>query len=128
MCTIFLSLLCSLNPSTLQVLALIREVVELENGKEHLKVNLLKAEDEVICTRRKYSLISSATLILTKHCTQVNLLFEANGVLDEENKRLLRQLQREKHTPGSGGKQSSNDSTKVSHISGECVCFNAHGN
>lgn len=89
-CKRLLNMWSSLNPSTQKVLALISEVMNLEKDKEHLKVNLHKAEDEV------------------------NVLFEANSVLDEENKRLLRQLRREKHPPpqGSGGKHSGSDSTK----------------
>ncbi|WMV26951.1 hypothetical protein MTR67_020336 [Solanum verrucosum] len=72
-----------LRPSTQKVIALVAEVNTLQKDKEHLRINLHKAEDEV------------------------NILFEQNNVLDEANKRLIRLYQKEKHTPGSGGKPSS---------------------
>lgn len=72
-----------LRPSTQKVLALVAEVNTLQKDKEYLRINLHKAEDEV------------------------NVLFEQNNVLDEANKRLIRLYQKEKHTPGSGGKPSS---------------------
>lgn len=72
-----------LRPSTQKVIALVAEVNTLQKDKEHLRVNLHKAEDEV------------------------NVLFEQNNVLDVTNKRLIRLYQKEKLTPGSGGKPSS---------------------
>ncbi|XP_059279697.1 uncharacterized protein LOC132033676 [Lycium ferocissimum] len=77
-----------LKPSTQKVIALVAEVNTLQKDKEHLRINLHKAEDEV------------------------NVLFEQNNVLDEANKRLIRLYQKEKNTPGSGGKPSSG---KCSH-------------
>ncbi|CAN4092408.1 unnamed protein product [Withania somnifera] len=72
-----------LRPSTQRVIALVAEVNTLQKDKEHLRVNLHKAEDEV------------------------NVLFEQNNILDVTNKRLIRLYQKEKLTPGSGGKPSS---------------------
>lgn len=46
---------------------------------------------------------------------QVNALFEENNVLNEENKRLMRQYYREKHNSGSSGGSASG---KVSNLSG----------
>ena len=40
-------MLCRLRPSTQKVLSLAAEVKTLEEDKEHLRVNLSKAEDEV---------------------------------------------------------------------------------
>ncbi|CAI9116229.1 OLC1v1017325C1 [Oldenlandia corymbosa var. corymbosa] len=77
-----------LSPVAQKVLALMAEFKSLENDKDHLRVNLNTAEDEV------------------------NVLFEQNKILDEENKKLMRQLHREKHMSGSGGKHSASSSTK----------------
>ncbi|KAF3677511.1 putative myosin heavy chain-like isoform X2 [Capsicum annuum] len=77
-----------LRPSTQQVISLVAEVNTLQKDKEHLRINLHKAEDEV------------------------NVLFEQNNVLEEANKRLIRLYQKEKHTPGSGGKPSSGKGNK----------------
>jgi hypothetical protein len=41
------------------------------------------------------------------------LLFEENNILDEENKRLLRQYQKERSHHGSGGKHTGTASAKV---------------
>ncbi|XP_015071970.1 uncharacterized protein LOC107016011 isoform X2 [Solanum pennellii] len=77
-----------LRPSTQKVIALVAEVNTLQKDKDHLRTNLHKAEDEV------------------------NVLFDQNNVLDEANKRLIRLYQKEKHTPGSGGKPSSGKGNK----------------
>ncbi|KAJ4701392.1 Centlein like [Melia azedarach] len=79
----------SLKPSTQKILSLAAEVKTLEKEKEHLKVNLDRAEEEV------------------------NLLFEQNKILDAENKRLLRQLHKERNLNSSGGKQTSSASAKT---------------
>ncbi|KAK9215978.1 hypothetical protein WN944_007985 [Citrus x changshan-huyou] len=79
----------SLKPSTQKVLSLAAEFKTLEKDKEHLRVNLDRAEEEV------------------------RLLFEQNKTLDVENKRLLRQLQKERNCNGSGGKKSSSASAKT---------------
>ncbi|KAK8597121.1 hypothetical protein V6N12_065597 [Hibiscus sabdariffa] len=76
--------------STQKILCLAAEVKTLENDKEHLRMNLCKAEDEV------------------------KVLFEENNLLNDENKRLLRQYHKEKNLHGSGGKHSGSSSTKVS--------------
>ncbi|XVE95245.1 hypothetical protein REPUB_Repub02eG0079600 [Reevesia pubescens] len=78
-----------LRPSTQKVLSLVAEVKMLEKGKEHLRINLTKAEEEV------------------------KVLFEENNILDEENKRLLRQYHKEKNLHGSGGKHTGSASTKT---------------
>ncbi|XP_059453955.1 uncharacterized protein LOC132184360 [Corylus avellana] len=77
-----------LMPSTHKVLSLVAEVKTLEKDKEHLRINLNRAEEEV------------------------KLLFEENNVLDEENKRLLRQYQKERSRHGSSGKQTGSASAK----------------
>ncbi|KAE8674569.1 putative RNA-binding family protein [Hibiscus syriacus] len=78
-----------LRPSTQKILALAAEVKTLEKDKEHLRMNLCKAEDEV------------------------KVLFEENNILNEENRRLLRQYHKEKNHHGSGGKNSGSASTKT---------------
>nr|XP_009770627.1 PREDICTED: uncharacterized protein LOC104221294 isoform X2 [Nicotiana sylvestris]XP_016462726.1 PREDICTED: uncharacterized protein LOC107785852 isoform X2 [Nicotiana tabacum] len=75
-----------LRPSTQKAIALAAEVKTLQKEKEHLRINLHKAEDEV--------------------------LFEENRVLDKENKRLIRLYQKEKNTPSSVGKPSSGKGNK----------------
>ncbi|KAI4337659.1 hypothetical protein L6164_016045 [Bauhinia variegata] len=76
-----------LKPSTRRVLSLVAEVKALEKDKEHLTINLHRAEEEV------------------------KLLFDENNALDEENKRLLRQY-KERYRPGSGGKHINSASAK----------------
>lgn len=44
---------------------------------------------------------------------QVKMLFEENNILDAENKRLLRQFQKERNSHGSGGKHTGSASAKV---------------
>ncbi|OMO96465.1 hypothetical protein CCACVL1_04943 [Corchorus capsularis] len=78
-----------LRPSSKNVLSLLAKVKTLEEDKEHLRMNLTKAEEEV------------------------KVLFEENNILDEENKRLLRQHHKEKSLHGSGGKHSASASTKT---------------
>ncbi|XP_072979018.1 uncharacterized protein [Typha angustifolia] len=68
--------------------AIAAEVESLRKDKEHLLVNLNRAEEEV------------------------KVLFEENRILDEENKRLLALLKREKHHIGSGSKRSATASAK----------------
>ncbi|XP_073053042.1 uncharacterized protein [Primulina eburnea] len=78
----------SLKPVTQKIVAMVAETKNLENNKDHLKVNLHKAEEEV------------------------NVLFEACSKLDEENKRLIRQCNREMHISASDGKRRSSTSGK----------------
>ncbi|KAJ7965755.1 Centlein like [Quillaja saponaria] len=87
-CQNFLTLWKCLKPSTRKVLSLIAEVKTLEKDKEHLRINLHKAEEEV------------------------KLLFEENNILDEENKRLMRKYHKERKHPDSGGKHNSSGSAK----------------
>ncbi|PRQ31943.1 hypothetical protein RchiOBHm_Chr5g0040961 [Rosa chinensis] len=84
-----------LTPSSQKVLSLVAELktlqknnVTLEKDEEHLRINLLSAEEEV------------------------KLLFEENKVLDEANKRLLKQYRKERNNSGSDGKHTD-VSTKV---------------
>ncbi|KAK7321211.1 hypothetical protein VNO77_31605 [Canavalia gladiata] len=76
-----------LKPSTRRVLSLVAEVQSLENDKEHLRINLHRAEEEV------------------------KLLFDENSVLDEENKRLAKRCKENNHI-GSGGKLTGSTSAK----------------
>ncbi|KAB1219981.1 hypothetical protein CJ030_MR3G020088 [Morella rubra] len=71
-----------LRPSTRNVLSLAAEVKTLQGDKEHLRINLTRAEVEV------------------------KLLFEENNILNEENKRLMRLYQKERSHHGSGGKNT----------------------
>ncbi|XP_061364253.1 uncharacterized protein LOC133307715 [Gastrolobium bilobum] len=86
-CKKLLTMWNCLKPSTRRILALAAEVKSLENDKEHLRVNLRRAEEEV------------------------KLLFDENRILDEENKRLVRQCKERNH-PGSGGTHTSSASAK----------------
>ncbi|KAM1968331.1 hypothetical protein FF1_043969 [Malus domestica] len=65
-CARLLKMWNCLKPSSQKVLSLVAEVKTLEKDKEHLRISLRTAEEEV------------------------KLLFEENKVLDVENKRLLR--------------------------------------
>ncbi|XP_022736658.1 myocardial zonula adherens protein-like [Durio zibethinus] len=78
-----------LRPSTQKVLSLAAEVKTLEKDKEHLRMNLSKAEEEV------------------------KVLFEENNILDKENKRLLRQYHKEKNLHVSGGTHTGSTSAKT---------------
>ncbi|KAL4559013.1 hypothetical protein LXL04_031145 [Taraxacum kok-saghyz] len=73
----------SLKPSTRVVLALACEVKKLQKDKDNLRINLTKAEEEVI------------------------VLCNENDILDKENLRLTNLLQKEGQLLDSGGKQSS---------------------
>ncbi|KAK7351203.1 hypothetical protein VNO77_10483 [Canavalia gladiata] len=86
-CKKLLSTWNCIKPSTRRVLSLVAKLKSLENDKEHLRTNLHKAEEEV------------------------KLLFDENNILDEENKRLLRQYKERNH-PGSGGKYTNSASAK----------------
>ncbi|KAB5568730.1 hypothetical protein DKX38_002523 [Salix brachista] len=86
-CQNLLKMWNSLRPSTRKVLSLAAKAKTLQQDKEHLRINLTRAEEEV------------------------KLLFEENSILDVENKRLLR---REQNFDGSGGKHTSSASAKRS--------------
>lgn len=86
-CQNLLKMWNSLRPSTRKVLSLAAKAKTLQQDKEHLRINLTRAEEEV------------------------KLLFEENSILDGENKRLLR---REQNFDGSGGKHTSSASAKRS--------------
>lgn len=109
-------MLGSLRPSTQRVLTLVAKVRALQKDKEHLRINLTKAEEEV---RRlaetvfflDYGFLSGHNL--NKIYMQVKLLFEENNVLDAENKKLLKQHHRERNLDGSGGKHTTSASAKV---------------
>ncbi|XP_048437353.1 uncharacterized protein LOC125475929 [Pyrus x bretschneideri] len=72
-----------------KVLSLVAVVKALEKDKEHLRINLHMAEEEV------------------------KLIFEENKVLDVENKRLLRLYQKERNHSASGGKHTDSASAKM---------------
>ncbi|KAK8552168.1 hypothetical protein V6N12_040778 [Hibiscus sabdariffa] len=76
-----------LRPSTKKVLSLAAEVKTLKKDKEHLRLNLSKAEEEV------------------------KVLFEENMLLDEANRRLLRQSREGKNLHDSGGKLTGSAKT-----------------
>ncbi|MBA0566064.1 hypothetical protein Golob_010914, partial [Gossypium lobatum] len=78
-----------LRPSTQKILTLAAEVKTLKKDKEHLRINLSKAEEEV------------------------KILFEENNILDEANKRLVRQSREEKNLHDSGRKHTGSASAKV---------------
>ncbi|XP_027333570.1 uncharacterized protein LOC113848309 [Abrus precatorius] len=86
-CKKLLTMWNCLEPSTRRVLSLVAEVKTLENDKEHLRINLDRAEEEV------------------------KLLFDENSMLDEENKRLAKRCKERNHT-GSGGKLTGSTSAK----------------
>ncbi|KAL4566037.1 hypothetical protein LXL04_030146 [Taraxacum kok-saghyz] len=73
----------SLKPSTQKVLALASEAKILIQEKDHLMNNLTIAEEEV------------------------KVLYEENDILDKENRRLMKLLQKERQLNDSGGKTSS---------------------
>ncbi|XP_050217365.1 uncharacterized protein LOC126668195 [Mercurialis annua] len=77
-----------LRPSTQRVLTLVAKVKTLQKGKDHLLVNLNKAEDEL------------------------NLLSKENKILNAENHKLLKQRQRELNVDGSGGMHTNSVSAK----------------
>lgn len=78
----------SLRPETQNILSLAAHVRTLQKDKEHLTINLHRAEEEV------------------------RVLFEENHILDEENKRLLKLYKSEKKHASSGGKHDSSARTK----------------
>ncbi|XP_044478464.1 uncharacterized protein LOC123205548 [Mangifera indica] len=87
-CQTLLKMWKSLKPSSQKVLSLAAVVKTLEKDKEHLRVNLDRAEEEV------------------------KLLYEENKIFNAENKKLLRQLHRERNLSDSGGKHCSSASAK----------------
>ncbi|KAK0577551.1 hypothetical protein LWI29_034864 [Acer saccharum] len=88
-CQSLLKMWKRLKPSTQRVLSLAAEVKTLQKDKEHLTVNLHRAEEEV------------------------KLLYGANNLLDVENKKLLRQHHKDRNLNGSGGKHTSSASAKT---------------
>ncbi|CAI0447892.1 unnamed protein product [Linum tenue] len=88
-CRKLLKIWSSLKPSTQKVLSLASKVSILENEKEHLGINLARAEEEV------------------------ELLFQENKILNEENRKLVKQLRRASNLDSSAEKQSSSASAKV---------------
>ncbi|KGN60239.1 uncharacterized protein LOC101208200 [Cucumis sativus] len=84
-----------LKPSTQKALSLAAYVKAVEKDCDHLKVNLLRAEDEV------------------------KLLYEENTLLDEENKRLLKRC-REDKVQHSGDRQSNSGSAAKSNKRKSC--------
>lgn len=70
------------------ITSLVADIESLERDKENLRINLQKAEEEV------------------------NILHEENNFYEQENRRLLRQLHREKHNVESDNKHSTSGSAK----------------
>ncbi|XP_076903566.1 uncharacterized protein LOC143558653 [Bidens hawaiensis] len=99
----------SLKPSTHKVLALASEVKILQKEKDHIRNNLTTAEEEV------------------------KVLFEENNLLDKENARLMKLIQKERQLNHSGGKQNSASLKNNKRKSGprDCCCspidFNESG-
>ncbi|XVE60543.1 hypothetical protein DITRI_Ditri05aG0137100 [Diplodiscus trichospermus] len=87
-CQRLLNMWNRLRPSTQKILSVAAELKTLEKDKEHLRMNLSKAEEEV------------------------KVLFEENNILDKENKRLLRLYQKEKNLHGSDGKHTGSAPAK----------------
>ncbi|XP_074359183.1 uncharacterized protein LOC141698399 isoform X1 [Apium graveolens] len=89
-CQSLLKMRNSLRPSTQNVLALLSEIKSLHSDKEHLRINLNRAEEEV------------------------KVLFEENDTLDRENKRLMRKVLKEGQNSDSAGKHTGSGSAKGS--------------
>ncbi|KZV31582.1 hypothetical protein F511_13522 [Dorcoceras hygrometricum] len=87
-CAKILKMWSSFRPVTQKIVAMVAEMRNLEKDKDHLKVNLHRAEEEV------------------------NVLFEECNKLNEANKKLIRQLNREMHISASDGKCMSSTSGK----------------
>ncbi|PNY15681.1 SKIP interacting protein, partial [Trifolium pratense] len=79
----------SLEPSIRRVLSLVAKIKLLQKDKEHLRINLHKAEEEV------------------------KLLFDENSTLDMENRRLSKKCKEKNHS-SSGEKHTSRLSSKAS--------------
>lgn len=77
-----------LRPETQNILSLAAQLQTLQKDKEHLRINLHRAEEEV------------------------KVIFEENNVLDEENKRLLELFNSERKRASSGGKHASSTAKK----------------
>ncbi|KAI3513711.1 hypothetical protein L1887_21050 [Cichorium endivia] len=82
-CQKMLNIWDRLKPSTRAVLSLASEVKKLQKDKDHLRNNLMKAEEEV------------------------SVLCNENDILDKENRRLTKHLQKERQMLDSGGNDSS---------------------
>lgn len=127
----------SLKPSTQKALSLAAYVKAVEKDCDHLKVNLLRAEDEVsiraflrtvaffILCETLFGPNSSVIMLVM----QVKLLYEENTLLDEENKRLLKRC-REDKVQHSGDRQTNSGSAakvRCIYILSTCVqlrtCF-----
>ncbi|CAN1345774.1 hypothetical protein LINPERPRIM_LOCUS40517 [Linum perenne] len=98
-CQELLKIWSSLNPSTQKVVLLAAKVSILQNDKEHLRINLTRAEEEV------------------------ELLFQENKILNDENRKLVKQLKRERNLDASGEKQCSSGSSKSSSPRSSSVSF-----
>ncbi|CAN6464130.1 unnamed protein product [Victoria cruziana] len=90
MCKSLIKLWEKLTPLNRYVVALVAEVDSLRQQKEHLRVNLYRAEGEV------------------------SALFEENKLLDEENMKLLRRCNRELSQHGSPSSHSAKSKRKAS--------------
>ncbi|KAL6527282.1 hypothetical protein OROGR_016372 [Orobanche gracilis] len=122
-CQQLLKMWTSLRPLDQKVVAVAAQVKHLEKDKDHLTMNLLRAEEEVcaICTNIEnwhwgYRKIIAFVDLAKSEGWYVNALFEENNILNEENKRLMRQCYREKHmnSGSSGGTISGKGKRKSS--------------
>ncbi|XP_004490388.1 uncharacterized protein [Cicer arietinum] len=86
-CKKLLSMWNCLQQSTRRVLSLVAELMSLEKDKEHLRINLDRAEEEG------------------------KLLFDENSILEKENKRLAMKC-KERSRPVSGGKLTNSTSAQ----------------
>lgn len=86
-CKRLLSMWNCLEPSVHRVLSLVAKIKSLEKDKEHLRINLHKAEEEV------------------------KLLFDENSIVDKANKRISKKC-KERNDPSSGEKHTSSPSSK----------------
>ncbi|CAJ2641192.1 unnamed protein product [Trifolium pratense] len=86
-CKRLLSMWNCLEPSIRRVLSLVAKIKSLQKDKEHLRINLHKAEEEV------------------------KLLFDENSTLDMENRRLSKKCKEKNHS-SSGEKHTSRLSSK----------------
>ncbi|CAN0890007.1 hypothetical protein LINGRAHAP2_LOCUS16224 [Linum grandiflorum] len=96
-CQKLLKIWSSLKPSTQKVMLLAAKVSTLKNDKEHIRINLTRAEEEV------------------------ELLFQENKILNEENRKLVKQLKRERNPDASASGEKQRSKRKSSSPRSSCV-------
>ncbi|KAJ4822018.1 hypothetical protein Tsubulata_001583 [Turnera subulata] len=100
-----------LRSSSRKVLLLAAKLKTTEQDKEHLRINLTRAEEEVRRLALMFLLLNfrlpwSQQKQFTR-LMQVKLLFEENNILDAENTKLLRKHLKEQNRDGSDGKHAN---------------------